>query len=70
MKLFLFETDDFDYDDWDAFAVLAGSKKDAKKFVEKALDGSYRQTVDDFTIREIDLASAPAGIMISSFNAG
>jgi hypothetical protein len=70
MKVWTFTNESARSDQHGLYVVIAETEKDAVKLVKKALNDAYRQNVRDFEIVEIDLATAPAGIIADEFHAG
>lgn len=69
MKLFLLETDQYDYDEYDGFVVRASSEKQAREIVKNELTDIIRQDIDMFNCIEIN-ARGEAEVILASFHAG
>lgn len=67
MKIFHFTTDEFDYDCFDGFVVVAKDKEQAKQVITAKI-GEFCPGLDAFTVTEVDTSEAK--VILESFNAG
>lgn len=76
MKLYLVSSDDYSFDEYDAFVVLANSKEEATKIACTPSGYDTSDCFEDYQkangldVEEIDLTNEEPRQILGSFNAG